>query len=81
MINCSVVLLFLSLAILVVSPLVTTGRIVAQVDWLFHASRVEQIYRNLKEGSLFTYIVTSTFQGTGVVLSSCFSLGRYCALF
>lgn len=66
MINCSVVLLFLLLAILMVSPLVTTGRIAAQVDWLFHASRVEQIYRNLKEGSLFTYIATSTFQGTGV---------------
>ena len=43
-------------------PLVATGRIAAQVDWLFHAARVEQIYRNLSEGSLFTYIATSTFQ-------------------
>ena len=66
MINCSIVLLFLLIAMLMVSPLMTTGRIAAQVDWLFHASRVEQIYRNLKEGSLFTYIATSTFQGTGV---------------
>ena len=47
-------------------PLVATGRIATQVDWLFHAARVEQIYRNLSEGSLFTYIATSTFQSTGV---------------
>ena len=39
-------------------PLAATGRIAAQVDWLFHAARVEQIYRNLSEGSLFTYIAT-----------------------
>ncbi len=65
-INSVVVLLFLVITISMVYPLAATGRIAAQVDWLFHASRVEQIYRNLSEGSLFTYIATSTFQSTGV---------------
>lgn len=35
-------------------------------DWLFHASRAEQIYQNLKAGHLFTYIATTTFGNTGV---------------
>ena len=65
-INSGIVILFFLVAVIMVYPLLATGRIAAQVDWLFHASRVEQIYRNLKEGSLFTYIATSTFQGTGV---------------
>lgn len=65
-INSVVVLLFLVITISMIYPLAATGRIAAQVDWLFHASRVEQIYRNLSEGSLFTYIATSTFQSTGV---------------
>lgn len=65
-INSVVLLLFLVITISMIYPLAATGRIAAQVDWLFHAARVEQIYRNLSEGSLFTYIATSTFQSTGV---------------
>ena len=65
-INSVVLLLFLVVTISMIYPLAATGRIAAQVDWLFHAARVEQIYRNLSEGSLFTYIATSTFQSTGV---------------
>lgn len=29
-------------------------------DWSFHVSRVEEIYDNLKDGHLFTYIATHT---------------------
>lgn len=65
-INSVVLLLFLVITISMIYPLAATGRIAAQVDWLFHVARVEQIYRNLSEGSLFTYIATSTFQSTGV---------------
>lgn len=65
-INSVVLLLFLVITISMIYPLAATGRIAAQVDWLFHAARVEQIYRNLSEGSLFTYIATSTFQSTGI---------------
>ena len=65
-INSVVLLLFLVITISMIYPLAATGRIAVQVDWLFHAVRVEQIYRNLSEGSLFTYIATSTFQSTGV---------------
>ena len=64
--NSIVLLIFLVITVCMIYPLVATGRIAAQVDWLFHAARVEQIYRNLSEGSLFTYIATSTFQSTGV---------------
>lgn len=65
-INSVILLLFSVITISMIYPLAATGRIAAQVDWLFHAARVEQIYRNLSEGSLFTYIATSTFQSTGV---------------
>lgn len=35
-------------------------------DWSFHASRVEEIYQNLKAGSPLTFIATHTFHSTGV---------------
>lgn len=35
-------------------------------DWSFHASRVEEIYQNLKAGSPLTFIAAHTFHGTGV---------------
>lgn len=60
------VIAFLVMAIIMVYPLAMTGRISANVDWLFHASRVEQIYDNLKQGVKFTFISTNTFQRTGV---------------
>lgn len=47
-------------------PYIYYGKIIADSDWLFHSSRVEQIYENLSAGHLFTFIATSTFHHTGV---------------
>jgi hypothetical protein len=59
-------ILYLVLTIFMVYPFFETHHIVAFSDWSFHASRVEQIYRNMCEGHLFTFISTSTFSSTGV---------------
>lgn len=61
----SVALLVL-IALMTILPFVYYGKILAISDWSFHASRVEQIYRNLKAGHLFTFIATSTFNHSGV---------------
>lgn len=42
------------------------GKIIIGNDATFHLSRVEEIYRNLKDGNLFTFIATHTFHQTGV---------------
>lgn len=55
----------LFLAIIMVFPYLYTGKIIANSDWLFHASRVEEIYRNLCQGHIFTYIATTTFHHSG----------------
>lgn len=57
--------LFALFSIVLVIPFIRTGKLVADVDWLFHASRVEQIYLNLKRGTLINFIATDTFQHTG----------------
>lgn len=46
--------------------LARSGKIVMEADFSFHASKVQQIFENLKEGKVFTYIATNTFQHTGV---------------
>ena len=43
-----------------------TGLIETEGDWLFHASRVEEIYSNLQSGTWLTFISTHTMQKTGV---------------
>lgn len=60
------ILVFLATSVLMVVPSIHTGRLAAHADWLFHASRVEQIYENLKQGEFFTFIATNTFQQSGV---------------
>ena len=59
-------LMFALLTILMIYPLIRYQRIGAMSDWLFHASRVEQIYDNLRQGTFFTYIATNYFQGSGM---------------
>lgn len=54
--NLIAVVIFVIMAIGMVLPLIHTGKIAIDIDWWFHSSRVEQIYRNLKAGVPFTYI-------------------------
>lgn len=61
-----IVMLFAIFTIFMTYPLWKTNQMVVTSDWTFHASRVEEIYRNLKHGQLFTFIATSTFHQTGV---------------
>lgn len=47
-------LLFLTFSFLMIKNGIQSGKITTGTDWLFHVSRVEQIYQNLKQGSFFT---------------------------
>lgn len=53
------------ISLLMVYPFLRLHQIAVCSDWAFHASRAEQIYDNLKEGHVLTYIATSTFGGVG----------------
>lgn len=59
-------LCFLIISIVMVAPCIYWGKIDGQTDWLYHSSRGEQIYRNLKNGQVFTFIASSTFHHSGV---------------
>lgn len=59
-------LLFLAITIIMIAPCIYEGKLVANADWLFHASRVEQISQNIHNGQLLTFIASSTFHHTGV---------------
>lgn len=61
-----IILFFLVLTVFLVIPLSKYGRIAITSDGGFHFSRAEEIYKNLKEGSFFTFIATHTFHHTGV---------------
>lgn len=61
----AVLLLFLGLSILFTSVFYLNGRLGIDSDGSFHFSRAEEIYRNLKEGSFFTFIATHTFHNSG----------------
>lgn len=41
------------------------GRLLLMFDWSFHASRVQEIYNNLLQGQLLTFISTKTVQHIG----------------
>lgn len=64
--NLFVLSIFLCAVIIMSYSLVETKLISAQADWLFHASRVEEIYRNIQSGEWLTFISTRTMQKTGV---------------
>ncbi|MBU8990847.1 hypothetical protein KTF61_15060, partial [Faecalibacterium prausnitzii] len=61
-----VMLLFLTFSFLMIKNGIQSGKITTGTDWLFHVSRVEQIYQNLKQGSFFTFIATDVFNQSGV---------------
>lgn len=65
-INLTIVLGFAILTIFQIKPFFDTHTIFVSSDFTFHASRVQEIYDNLKQGSIFTFIATHTFQNTGV---------------
>lgn len=60
------IFIFLIVSILTVIFYMKTGRVYENSDFSFHASRVQQIYYNLKQGDPFTFIATNVFQQTGV---------------
>lgn len=57
-------LLFL-LCLGIIYPFFHSGNILTSTDWLFHASRAQEIYDNLRDGHFFTLIATHTFSHTG----------------
>lgn len=58
-------LFFVMLTCLVTYWLGSSKTIYVYSDWTFHASRVEEIYQNLKAGSWLTFIAAHTFQQSG----------------
>lgn len=52
-------------SIILILPFLKIEQIGVHSDWSFHAARVQQIYLNLKRGSLFTFIGTDTFHNIG----------------
>lgn len=58
-------LLFACFSIIFIYYFVRTGKIAVSVDSAFHFSRAEEIYQNLKDGHLFTFVATHTFHGSG----------------
>ncbi|NGC77335.1 hypothetical protein G5T19_01340 [Lactobacillus reuteri] len=60
------IIVFIIISFLMVLPLWVTHRLVIFSDFSFHASRVEEIARNLSNGQIFTFIATKTFHHTGV---------------
>lgn len=59
-------LAFAILSLLIIAPFIRTQHLLIMSDWSFHANRVEQIYQNLRQKSIFTFIASSTFHSTGV---------------
>lgn len=57
---------FFVIALFVTLPFWQTHRLIVISDFSFHASRVEEISNNLKQGKIFTFIASKTFNSTGV---------------
>lgn len=64
--NFIVVIIFAFLSCMFSLYFIRTGGMVLTSDSSFHISRVEEIYRNLKEGKVFTFIAAHTFSNSGV---------------
>ncbi|WP_156404108.1 hypothetical protein [Lactiplantibacillus fabifermentans] len=64
--NLGLIMLFFITTALMILPLLKAHQMIIVSDWTFHASRVEEIFRNLQAGEWYTAIATHTFQGTGV---------------
>ncbi|WP_010580957.1 hypothetical protein [Liquorilactobacillus vini] len=66
MFNIFAIVIFLLASVSTIAWYIKTGRIYELSDFSFHASRVQQIFCNLKQGHFFTFIATNVFQQTGV---------------
>lgn len=55
----------LIICLVLILPFWGSHKILATADWQFHASRVQEIYLNLKQGHFFTFTASHTFQGSG----------------
>lgn len=64
--NLGIVILFITFSAASIFPFMETGKLVIASDASFHLSRAEEIYLNLKQGSMFTFIATHTFSSSGV---------------
>lgn len=66
LVNIGVCISFLIISVVLSIYFSRSGLLILRSDSSFHLSRAEEIYRNLKDGSLFTFIATHTFHQTGV---------------
>lgn len=64
--NLIVIFIFAFLSWMFSYYFIKIGGMVLDSDSSFHISRVEEIYLNLREGKLFTFIATRTFSNSGV---------------
>lgn len=58
-------LLFVVFSIIFIYFFIRSGKLAVSVDSGFHFSRAEEIYQNLKDKQLFTFIATHAFHGSG----------------
>ena len=63
--NLCIIIFFAVLSSLMIILGLRYGRLILMFDWLFHSSRAQEIYNNLQEGQIFTFISTSTVQHIG----------------
>lgn len=59
------IIIIVIFTIMMILPFVMIKQLGVHSDWSFHAARVQQIYLNLRQGHLFTYIATDTFSKIG----------------
>ena len=64
--NLSIILTFFALSCIFMSSFIEINKFNVVSDSSFHLTRANEIYQNLKQGSLFTFIATHTFNHTGV---------------
>ena len=65
-INLGIILFFCLFTLLLTSIFIKKNLLYPSADSVFHFSRVEEIYNNLKNGEGITYIASHTFNSTGV---------------
>lgn len=64
--NVFIILIFFILSCIFMFSFIEINRFNVISDSSFHLTRANEIYQNLKQGSLFTFIATHTFNHTGV---------------
>ena len=64
--NGLIILIFFALSCIFMSSFIEINKFNVVSDSSFHLTRANEIYQNLKQGSLFTFIATHTFSHTGV---------------